>query len=123
MLNLAQMSNRSRSAPLLAIPCYQLPFFHCRVVVCPYYSVFVRWLGGFFAKLGISVGLCGFANVPPNTLANCLYSCQLLLLFFQVSISLLDCYQCSEEYIFHSLILKLYSLLHFLFLNDEKFVL
>jgi hypothetical protein len=26
----------------------------------------VRWLGGSFAKLGISVGLCGFANVPPK---------------------------------------------------------
>jgi len=26
----------------------------------------VRWLGGSFAKLGFSVGLCGFANVPPN---------------------------------------------------------
>jgi len=25
----------------------------------------VRWLGGSFAKLGFSVGLCGFANVPP----------------------------------------------------------
>jgi len=31
--------------------------------------VFVRWLGGSFAKLGFSVGLCGFANVPPNALA------------------------------------------------------
>jgi len=29
-------------------------------------SVFVRWLGGSFAKLRFSVGLCGFANVPPN---------------------------------------------------------
>jgi len=29
----------------------------------------VRWLGGSFAKLGFSVGLCGFANVPPNALA------------------------------------------------------
>jgi len=28
----------------------------------------VRWLGGSFAKLGFSVGLCGFANVPPNAL-------------------------------------------------------
>jgi len=27
------------------------------------------WLGGSFAKLGFSVGLCGFANVPPNALA------------------------------------------------------
>jgi len=26
-------------------------------------------LGGSFAKLGFSVGLCGFANVPPNALA------------------------------------------------------
>jgi hypothetical protein len=29
----------------------------------------VRWLGGSFAKLGFSVGLCGFANVPPKALA------------------------------------------------------
>jgi len=28
--------------------------------------VLVRWLGGSFAKLGFSVGLCGFANVPPK---------------------------------------------------------
>jgi hypothetical protein len=26
-------------------------------------------LGGSFAKLGFSLGLCGFANVPPNALA------------------------------------------------------
>jgi hypothetical protein len=30
----------------------------------------VRWLGGSFAKLGFSVGLCGLANVPPFALAN-----------------------------------------------------
>ena len=30
----------------------------------------VRWLGGSFAKLGFNVGLCGFANVPPNALTN-----------------------------------------------------
>jgi len=30
-------------------------------------SVFVvRWIGGSFAKLGFSMGLSGFANVPPN---------------------------------------------------------
>jgi hypothetical protein len=30
-------------------------------------SVFaVRWLGGSFAKLGLCVGLSGFANVPPK---------------------------------------------------------
>jgi len=29
-----------------------------------FYGVLVRWLGGSFAKLGFSVGLCGFANVP-----------------------------------------------------------
>jgi len=35
--------------------------------VCQLFSVgfVVRWLGGSFAKLGFSVGLCGFANVPP----------------------------------------------------------
>jgi len=32
-------------------------------------SVLVRWLGGSFVKLGFSVGLCGFANVPPKALA------------------------------------------------------
>jgi hypothetical protein len=29
----------------------------------------LRWLGGSFAKLGFSVGLCGFANVPPKAWA------------------------------------------------------
>jgi hypothetical protein len=29
----------------------------------------VRWLGGSFAKLGLRVGLCGFANVQPIALA------------------------------------------------------
>jgi len=27
------------------------------------------WFGGSFAKLGFSVGLCGFVNVQPNALA------------------------------------------------------
>jgi len=35
--------------------------FHCRVGV--------RWLGSSFAKLCFSLGLCCFANVPPNALA------------------------------------------------------
>jgi len=29
------------------------------------------WLGGSFAKLELSVGLCGFANVPTKTMAIC----------------------------------------------------
>jgi hypothetical protein len=29
----------------------------------------VRWLGGSFAKLGLWVGLSGFANVPPKAWA------------------------------------------------------
>jgi len=29
----------------------------------------VLWLGGSLAKLGLALGLCGFANVPPNALA------------------------------------------------------
>jgi len=29
-------------------------------------SVLVPWLGGSFAKLSFSVGLCGFANTPTN---------------------------------------------------------
>jgi hypothetical protein len=32
----------------------------------------VRWLGGSFAKLGLCVDLCCFANVPPNAM-NLLY--------------------------------------------------
>src|SRR5690606_32282602 len=31
-------------------------------------SSVVRLLGGSFAKLGFSLGMCGFANVPPNAL-------------------------------------------------------
>ncbi len=40
--------------------------------VCQSFSVgfVVHWLGGSFAKLGFSQGLCGFANVPPKALAN-----------------------------------------------------
>ena len=49
-------------------PCYRFVLLFCRVVVCPCCCVFVRWLGGSFAKLGFSEGLCGFANVPPNAL-------------------------------------------------------
>jgi len=45
------------------------PFFSGVFVSCHFVSVFVRWLGGSFAKLGFNVGLCGFANVPPNALA------------------------------------------------------
>jgi hypothetical protein len=45
-----------------------LPFFSAVFVCCHFVSVLVRWLGGSFAKLGFSVGLCGFANVPPNVL-------------------------------------------------------
>ena len=58
----------------------QLPMLPAGVLflssVCQSFSVgfVVRWLGGSFAKLGFSVGLCGFANVPPNALAIiCLY--------------------------------------------------
>ena len=49
-------------------PCYRFVLLFCRVVVCPCRYVFVRGLGGSFAKLGFSVGLCGFANVPPNAM-------------------------------------------------------
>jgi len=43
------------------------PFFlgRCLTLHC---RVGVRWLGSSFAKLGFSVCLCGFANVPPNAL-------------------------------------------------------
>ena len=54
------------SPPIEATRCYQLPFFSVVFVRCHVVSVFVRWLGGSFAKLGFSVGLCGFGNVPPN---------------------------------------------------------
>jgi hypothetical protein len=75
MFNLAQMFIRipnvqfSTEPAFLQNPCYRFVLLFCRVVVCPCYSVLVRWLGGSFAKRGFSVGLCGFANVPPNGLA------------------------------------------------------
>jgi len=37
-------------------------------VRCHLVSVFVRLLGGSFAKLGMSGGMSGFANVPPIAL-------------------------------------------------------
>jgi len=43
-----------------------LAFCLYRLFVSHLVAVFVvRWLGGSFAKLGFSLGLCGFANVPP----------------------------------------------------------
>lgn len=45
------------------------PFFFSLMFRCHFVSVLVRWLGGSFAKLSLRVGLSGFANVPPNTLA------------------------------------------------------
>jgi len=41
------------------------PFFSVVIVRCHFVSFLVRWLGSSFAKLGFSVGLCGFANVLP----------------------------------------------------------
>jgi hypothetical protein len=44
--------------------------FWLSLLCCPFFTaVLVRWLGGSFAKLGFSVGLCGFANVPANEMA------------------------------------------------------
>ncbi|MCS6935914.1 MAG: hypothetical protein NZM35_12320, partial [Chitinophagales bacterium] len=40
----------------------------CRIVFVHCSSVLVRLLGSSFAKLGFSVGLCGFANVSPKAL-------------------------------------------------------
>jgi hypothetical protein len=44
-----------------------LPFFSVVLFSVHFIAVLVRWLGGSFAKLGVS--LCGFANVPPKALA------------------------------------------------------
>jgi hypothetical protein len=49
--------------------CRQTPVVCCLLFylsVCQSFSVgfIVRWLGGSFAKLGLCVGLSGFANVP-----------------------------------------------------------
>jgi hypothetical protein len=46
-----------------------LPFFSVVLLSAYFTPVLVRWLGGSFAKLGFSGGVCGFANVPPNALA------------------------------------------------------
>jgi hypothetical protein len=42
--------------------CYRLVLLFCRVVVCPYGSFFLGWLGGSFAKFGRRVDFFGFAN-------------------------------------------------------------
>jgi hypothetical protein len=65
---------------ILLTRCYRYVLLLCRVVVCQFCSVLVRWFGSSFAKLGFSVGLCGFANVPPNALAK--FRCICLQLFF-----------------------------------------
>jgi hypothetical protein len=57
-------------------------FFYVVFVRCHFVSVLVRWLGGSFAKLGFSLGLCGFANVPPKAWAILL---RIYSLFFLVS--------------------------------------
>jgi hypothetical protein len=44
------------------------PFFSVVFVRCHFVSDLVRWLGGSFAKLDFSAGLCCFANVPPKAL-------------------------------------------------------
>ena len=48
----------------------------------------VRWHGGSFAKLGFSVGLCGFANVPPIAWA---YSSFLSPFFTKSSANIFAC--------------------------------
>ena len=52
--------------------CYRFVLLFCCVVVCPCYSVFVRWLGGSFAKLGFSVGLVRFCKCATKSVGYCL---------------------------------------------------
>jgi hypothetical protein len=66
-----------------------LPFSFICLYVSNLVSVFVvRWLGGSFAKLGFSVGWCGFANVPPIALA---YSSLLSPFFTKSSANIFAC--------------------------------
>jgi hypothetical protein len=56
-----------------------LAFCLCRLFVSHLILVsVVRWLGGSFAKLGFSVGFCGFAYVPPIR-AHLNLTCKLIL--------------------------------------------
>jgi hypothetical protein len=49
--------------------CYAIALLFLSSVLLSFRVGFVvLWLGGSFSKLGFSVGLCGFANVPPNAL-------------------------------------------------------
>jgi hypothetical protein len=55
------------SPPIVATRCWVLAFclyrfFYRHLVLV----LVVRWFGGSFAKFGFSLGLCSFANVPPN---------------------------------------------------------
>jgi hypothetical protein len=54
MFSLAQMFHRSTEPAITPNRCYQLPFFSVVVVLCHFVSVFARWLGGSFAKLGLA---------------------------------------------------------------------
>jgi hypothetical protein len=49
--------------------CYRFVLLFCRAVVCPCYSVLVRWLGGSFAFFCLALALAKNANVLPNGLA------------------------------------------------------
>ena len=60
------MFNLALNPPFCQTAVSTSPFFSVVFIRCHFVSVLVRWLGGSFAKLGFSIGLCGFANVPPK---------------------------------------------------------
>ncbi|HRS67684.1 MAG TPA: hypothetical protein P5564_03630, partial [Paludibacteraceae bacterium] len=76
MFSIVQKFNRRTELQFTTAPaitqnrCCVLPFCFIHLFVSHLGLFFVvRWLGGSFAKLGLQVGLCGFANVPPIALA------------------------------------------------------
>ena len=64
--------NLSTSPRMTPNPCYRFVLLFFRVVVYPSCSVFVRWLGGSFAKLGFSVGLVRYCKCATKSVDYCL---------------------------------------------------